>query len=111
MVEKIKSKEFLISLMLIFIIIGIIVLKDENKLVIIKKDFQSPLFIGFFMVIVGVSIIGLLSSNNRLKTSVRHAIIAFLIAYFAHLDAVFGSFFIVGAFVYFTEQSNSTIGL
>ncbi len=105
MAKKINNTDLYLSLGATLAIIMLMVLRDEDKWKIVKKDFSSISFIGFFLIILALTIIGLNSNNKKIKTSTRHALVAFLIAYLAHLDMVFGAFFLVGIFVYFTDDN------
>lgn len=102
MTKRTDWKDLYINILIILVIVTVIIILDQNKLKTVKKDFTSFTFIGFFLVIVGISIWGLTNKNNRIKTSTRHAVVAFLIAYFAHVDMMFAAFFLVGIFVYYT---------
>lgn len=82
------------------------ILFDEKKAPQLRKDFSDVKFVIFALIILAISIWGIfISKNKRIQTATRHAFIAFLIAYFAHLDMVFAAFFIVGILVYFTDKS------
>jgi len=81
--------------------------RDEERFAVLKKDFSTPVFVGVFVLIVILSTIGLNLKEGRLKNSTRHAVIAFITAYLAHLNMAFGVFFIVGLFVYYSGQDIS----
>jgi hypothetical protein len=80
----------------------IYVMRNEERFSILKKDFSSPLFVGIFTLIVILSIIGLSLKEGKAKNSTRHAVIAFITAYLAHLNMGFAVFFIVWIFVFYT---------
>lgn len=83
-------------------------MRDEERFSVLKKDFTTPVFVGIFTMIVIFSVIGLTVSKGRLKNATRHAVIAFVTAYLAHLNMSFAVFFIVGLFVYYSgEDINS----
>ena len=90
-----------IGITIVSLVAIIYAMKDQERFAVLKKDFSNPIFITIFSVIIILSIIGLSTKNERLKNSTRHATIAFITAYLAHLNMAFAVFFIVGLFVYY----------
>lgn len=94
----------------LLLIVGLITLsaviysmREEEKLAVLKKDFTHPVFMFFFILIIILTVIGLTSKNNRIKTSIEHGVIAFCTSYLAHLNMPFAVFFIVSIFVYYSR--------
>lgn len=97
-----------IGIAIVALIAIVYAMKDEERFAVLKKDFTTPVFVGIFSTIIILSAIGLSFDEGRLKNSTRHAIIAFITAYLAHLNMAFAVFFIVGLFVYYTGQDLTT---
>lgn len=94
-----------IGISIVALIAIIYATRDDEKFAVLKKDFSTPIFVGVFTLIVILSIIGLNLHEGRFKNATRHAVIAFITAYLAHLNMAFAVFFIVGLFVYYTGES------
>jgi hypothetical protein len=93
-----------IGIAIVALIAIIYATRDDERFAVLKKDFTNPVFIGIFVLIVILSIIGLSLQEGRTKNATRHAVIAFITAYLAHLNMAFAVFFIVGLFVYYAGQ-------
>lgn len=93
-----------IGVAIVALIAIIYVFKDEERFAVLKKDFTTPVFVGIFVLIVILSAIGLSLKEGRGKNATRHAVIAFITAYLAHLNMAFAVFFIVGLFVYYAGE-------
>lgn len=104
MVKKIDPRDLYTAILLFVVIIGLVVIRDKNKLQTVLDDFKEPIFIGFFIVIVIITFWGLTRDSKRIVDSTRNAMVGFLIAYLAHLDMVFAAFFLVGIFSYYSSQ-------
>jgi predicted permease len=101
--SKKNQTHLAIGVTIVALIAIIYAMKDEEKFAILKKDFTNPIFTGIFVAIIILSVIGLNVKEGRLKNATRHATIAFVTAYLAHLNMSFAVFFIVGLFVYYMD--------
>lgn len=97
-----------IGIAIVALVAIIYALRDEEKFSVLKKDFTTPVFVGIFIIIVALSAIGLSLREGRTKNATRHAVIAFITAYLAHLNMAFAVFFIVGLFVYYSNEDVSS---
>jgi uncharacterized membrane protein len=93
-----------IGISIVALVAVVYALRDEERLSVLKKDFTTPVFVGVFVLIIILATIGLSLKEGRAKNATRHAVIAFITAYLAHLNMAFAVFFIVGLFVYYTGQ-------
>lgn len=103
MTNKSRIKEAYIGVFGVIILSIIFVLLDEDKAPLLKADFTRPLFVLVLLFIITLTILGMVvSKDKKINVTTRHAIIAFLAAYFAHINMVFVPYFMVGILVYFT---------
>ncbi len=79
----------------------------QNKHLQIIKDFTNPLFLFFLLFITILAYWGMniRQDGGRTKRATQRAVMAMIIAYFAHLDLVFVAFLFVWAFVYHTGDN------
>uniref|UniRef100_A0A6C0EKR4 Uncharacterized protein n=1 Tax=viral metagenome TaxID=1070528 RepID=A0A6C0EKR4_9ZZZZ len=105
---KIDNKDLYLGILTLVFVVAVIAIRDEEKLKIIKNDFSNWGFSALFILITILTVTGLIYGNKRVKNTVRHAMVAFMIAYFAHIDMDFAAFFLVGIFVYFTDDTDTT---
>lgn len=105
--NKVNNKELIIAVLLILSIVSLVVIRDRSRLDKVKGDFTNLTFLSFLFIIIGISVWGFTTGSKKIQNATRHAIVGFLIAYFAHIDMVFVAFFLVGTFVYFTDNSIS----
>lgn len=89
---------------ILFLVIVIYIAYMDNKHKIIIKDFSKFKFSFFVGVIIIVSIIIFFTGSKKAKFAARHAIVAFIIAYFAHLDLIFATYFLVFIVYYFSQK-------
>lgn len=116
--EKKKKTVFTVLQIVFFLFLFIFVLTEGHKFKVIKNDFKEKYFVINFFVVILFTIIMIYDPFNfikvnpkdrqAMKKATKHAIIAFIISLFAHLDLIFGSFFLVWYFVY---ASNDDIEL
>lgn len=97
--------QVLILVSIITCIAVLYALRDEEKFNILKKDAQHPVFLSFVIIIIIISVWGLNNKNPRINDATIKAIIAFITAYFAHLNMAFLVFFIVIIFAYYVSNS------
>lgn len=99
-------------ILLIFTILSLIrLIGNKDYYNIIKKDFQSPEFIIYFIIIISLIINSYIKKNknknneeyNKKFSSYKEAFIALLIAYCSKLDLIFIPFFIIYIFNYYYE--------
>jgi len=113
--EKKKKIEYNLVLLFVFLIFLILFITIEgHKFKILKTDFQDPYFVINFIVVVIFSFVMFIDPFNFINVSDKdrksmrkatiHAFVAFLISLFAHLDLIYGSFFLVWYFVYTTND-------
>lgn len=113
--EKKKKIELGFALQFVFLIFLIIFIVIEgHKFKILKSDFKQPYFILNFIIVIIFSFImyfnpyDLINVSDKhrkdMKKATIHAFIAFMISLFAHLDLIYGSFFLVWYFVYATND-------
>ena len=110
---KIKYINYIVHGMF-FMFLTIFLINEGHKIKIIVSDFKEHFFVVNLAIIILFSIImyfdpyNVIKVNNEdrmaMKTATKHAIIAFIISLFAHLDLIFGSFFLVWYFVYLTDD-------
>lgn len=96
----------IIHIFLALLVIFMIIIRKSYK--IIFKDFTDSLFIIFFIFIVLLSYWGLYirkGDNDRTKQATQRAIMAFIIAYMAHVDLIFVAFIFVWIYVYHTGEN------
>lgn len=86
---------------------SIIILRNEEKFSVIKKDFSDPLFLTFFAVISIMIILGLTNKNEKVKRTTVHAMVAFITAYFSHVNMSFAVFFLAAIIYYYSSISDS----
>lgn len=94
-------KDFYIFLGIIIIVCAGIIIWDADRTEKVKKNFSNPLFAIAFAGIIVISLIGLASKNKRIQFATRQGLISFMIVYFAHLDLLFASFFLIASMAYF----------
>ena len=110
-----KKVEYNLVLQFVFLIFLILFIAIEgHKFKVLKADFQNPYFVINFVVVIVFSFIMFIDPFNFINVSDKdrkvmkkatiHAFVAFLIALFAHLDLIYGSFFLVWYFVYVTNN-------
>lgn len=75
----------------------------SDKHTIIWKDFTRPRFLFMFLLILLATFFSFMYGDKRSRIASRHALMAFFIAYFAHLDMIFATFLLVFVFVYYSE--------
>jgi uncharacterized membrane-anchored protein len=97
---------------LIFVLVTLFSLYVNKKLSIKGLGLDNKYFVFWLVIIIAFSIYVLASKqvlddksqNNRLQNSVRKALVALIIAYFAKLDMVIAPFFLVLIFSYFSDK-------
>lgn len=97
---------------LIFAVVTLISLYINKKLSLRELGLDNKYFIFLLFIIIVFSIYVLAdkqvlndkSQNERLQNSVRKALVALIIAYFAKLDMVISPFFLVLIFSYFSDK-------
>ena len=113
--EKKKKVEVGFILQFVFLIfLSIFIITEGHKLKILKNNFQDKFFIINLIVIFIFAAIMYFDPFDIIKVSEKHrkamkkatihAVVAFIISLFAHLDLIFGSFFLVWYFVYATQD-------
>lgn len=88
-------------------IIIIFMVYSQKKYPQIIKDFTNPQFLFFLLFVIVLAYWGLYirEDEGRTKRATQRAVMALIIAYFAHLDLVFVAFLFVWAFVYHTGDN------
>lgn len=105
-----RTEALIVLVIIITIAMAVYILFTEKIIDIIARDLRSPVFIlSIITSMIFIAWVFLrprgtthseLTDSRRLEVATRHAIVALIIAYFAHLDLYFISFVAVFAFVY-----------
>jgi len=109
-----RAEALIILIIIIISLIAIYILVTEEIIDIIARDLRSPVFVlGILASAVFIGWVFLrprgttpaeIADSVKLESATRHAIVALIIAYLAHLDLYFLSFVAVFIFVYlFTD--------
>ncbi len=106
-----KIKENILPF-LIFLVVTLFSLYVNKKLSIKGLGLDNKYFVIWLVIVIAFCIYVLASKqvlddesqNKRLQNSVRKAIIALIIAYFAKLDLVISPFFLVLIFSYYSDK-------
>lgn len=95
------------ELTFIVLTIGVIIaMQHEEKLEVIKKDFSDPVFVGFLIFIGILVVLGLVSKREKIRKTTVHALVALIIAYFAHVNMIFAVFFLTAIIYYYSSVTN-----
>jgi hypothetical protein len=110
MIEKTKQersfKAFWLTMVFFAMLALFYIFNHDEKSKILKTDFSSKIFIGMLGLVILISIWGLRNKNMHINISTHRAFVAFLIAYLAHLDMVFGVFGLVWLFTYHSSEKD-----
>jgi len=77
--------------------------EDGRAFKAMEKDFQSQRFILLLVVVAISAYAGLKNENIRGRRATQHALLAFIVAYFAHLDMPFASYFLIFVVIYYSH--------
>lgn len=86
----------------VFILTVVMAIQLEKHKIFLQ-DIKDCRFQTFLILVVGASILMYLKGDYRARTAVKQSIIALIIAYFAHLDMIFSTFFLVFVFAYYAK--------
>lgn len=97
-----------VYLLLIFVIIMSPIVIQKGRLKVILNDLNDPIFI-ILSILVSVYVIYVLNyydTTDKLRHSTLQGLIAFIIAYLAHLDLPYGAFILTFMVVYYLTDDN-----
>lgn len=97
----------LIYILLIFFLLMVPLIITKHKLNIILLDFTDPIYL-FLFIILFIFVIYLFKYYNndlRIITATKRAIVAFIIAYLAHIDLPHGAFILVFLLTYYFDRN------
>lgn len=103
---QITSAQHPVLLFAAIVIAFFLMMRKEGVIPMVLKDFKNKKFLFHVTIISIFSVVVLRGSSDtekdkHLKDATKKALVALLIAYFAHLEMVFAPFFIVLVFSYF----------
>lgn len=106
MAKKIDKKDLYRSVLVLIVIVSVIIYMDEQRSIKVSSDLKKPGFIFLLLTVIFISAWGLTNKDKRIQSAVRNGIVALLTAYFAHIDMIFATFFLVAIFVYYTDTND-----